>query len=310
MFNQRNWLWCNRCQGITFAGNPSQGRCPAGGAHTHHGSWNYQLSDEAGHDFQGDWYWCSACSVLFHWGESEGVCPEDPSGRHNPHASSRYTLQFSDTEDARHQAGWCWCHKCRGLFFKRNPSLGVCPAGGEHDPSRSAAYRLTVSEFPTDEPPRILTWRDFFRTEIIAVRGPCVRTERRSHFERLGDSPPFEFVTDECVEWAVEHRAVRVPMSEGDIIDVSIAPNIHPPDIVRFELRTDAALTWWKGVQIGARQLVTRDAAHLDSCFVPVTELGPIYFAKARLRGVWYRIYRVNETIPGGSNVIFSWRRD
>ncbi len=40
---QKNWRWCKKCQGLTFAGNPSLGSCPAGGNHDHGGSGNYSL---------------------------------------------------------------------------------------------------------------------------------------------------------------------------------------------------------------------------------------------------------------------------
>ena len=42
---QANWRWCNKCQGLTFAGNPSPGPCPAGGQHDHSGSGDYLLAE-------------------------------------------------------------------------------------------------------------------------------------------------------------------------------------------------------------------------------------------------------------------------
>ena len=39
------------------------------------------------------------------------------------------------------QRNWRWCHKCQGLFFAGNPGP-VCPAGGAHDQTGSANYRL------------------------------------------------------------------------------------------------------------------------------------------------------------------------
>ena len=30
---QEGWRWCHKCEGLFFAGHPSQGRCPAGGSH-------------------------------------------------------------------------------------------------------------------------------------------------------------------------------------------------------------------------------------------------------------------------------------
>jgi hypothetical protein len=40
---QSNWRWCNKCQGLAYAGN-SQGVCPAGGTHNI-ASDNYNLID-------------------------------------------------------------------------------------------------------------------------------------------------------------------------------------------------------------------------------------------------------------------------
>jgi hypothetical protein len=42
------------------------------------------------------------------------------------------------------QINWQWCKKCEGLFFAGN-SLGVCPAGGNHDDSGSGGYALSDS---------------------------------------------------------------------------------------------------------------------------------------------------------------------
>lgn len=40
------------------------------------------------------------------------------------------------------QKQWSWCSRCQGLFFLGNPSNGVCPLGGEHDPTGSSNYVL------------------------------------------------------------------------------------------------------------------------------------------------------------------------
>ena len=42
-FNQTDWRWCKKCQGLAYAGNPSVGPCPAGGDHDHSGSSDYIL---------------------------------------------------------------------------------------------------------------------------------------------------------------------------------------------------------------------------------------------------------------------------
>lgn len=40
---QENWRWCNKCQGMFFAGQPTKGACPAGGEHSQDGSGNYRV---------------------------------------------------------------------------------------------------------------------------------------------------------------------------------------------------------------------------------------------------------------------------
>jgi hypothetical protein len=42
---QDNWRWCNKCQGLWFAGSPPTKKkpCPAGGEHSQDGSGNYRL---------------------------------------------------------------------------------------------------------------------------------------------------------------------------------------------------------------------------------------------------------------------------
>jgi hypothetical protein len=37
------------------------------------------------------------------------------------------------------QPNWRWCYKCQGMFLGPGAS-GACPAGGTHDPSKSANY--------------------------------------------------------------------------------------------------------------------------------------------------------------------------
>jgi hypothetical protein len=44
------------------------------------------------------------------------------------------------------QNGFRWCGKCEGLYFSQNPTQGVCPGGGAHDPSRSGPYGLFFGE--------------------------------------------------------------------------------------------------------------------------------------------------------------------
>jgi hypothetical protein len=140
---QDNWLWCNKCQGLAFAGSSSAGACPAGGTHDHSGSGNYiliqDLSEAPGQD---NWRWCNKCQGLaFAGNSSAGACP---AGRIHDHSGSgNYTLLKDIPIPIPYtQSNWRWCNKCQGLAFAGNSSAGACPAGGTHDHSGSGDYTL------------------------------------------------------------------------------------------------------------------------------------------------------------------------
>lgn len=40
---QDNWRFCNKCFTLWWNGAPTNGTCPAGGAHDGRGSWNFYL---------------------------------------------------------------------------------------------------------------------------------------------------------------------------------------------------------------------------------------------------------------------------
>jgi hypothetical protein len=86
---QENWNFCNKCQGLFFAGNNTLGVCPKGGQHDNTGSGDYVLATSGGG--QSDWNWCNKCQGLFFAGNKTlGVCPE--GGQHNNTGSGNYPL--------------------------------------------------------------------------------------------------------------------------------------------------------------------------------------------------------------------------
>jgi hypothetical protein len=138
---QWNWRWCNKCQGMHFAGNPTPGVCPAGGVHTTAGSGNYgPVHNSPAAPGQSNWWWCSKCQGMYFAGNATlGVCPA--GGAHTKIGSGNYTLVQNQSPPTS-QVGWRWCHKCQGLFFAGSPSTGTCPAGGGHDKTGSGNYSV------------------------------------------------------------------------------------------------------------------------------------------------------------------------
>ncbi len=142
--NQDGWRWCNKCQGLFFSGNATQGVCPAWGAHDSTGSGNYQLVDNIpGAPGQHNWRWCHKCQGLFFASHPfQGRCPA--GNAHVTVGSGNYALMFFSPGGSG-QHNWRWCNKCEGLFFAGGFNLGVCPAWDAHDLSGSGDYALIVS---------------------------------------------------------------------------------------------------------------------------------------------------------------------
>jgi hypothetical protein len=95
MTAQDNWRWCNKCQVLAFAGNPSPGPCAAGGVHDHLLSGDYVLtySVAVGGNEQDNWRWCNKCQVLaFAGNPSLGPCAD--GGSHDHSGSGDYVLSF------------------------------------------------------------------------------------------------------------------------------------------------------------------------------------------------------------------------
>jgi hypothetical protein len=145
MSQQDNWRWCNKCQGLAFAGNPSLGPCPAGGQHNHTGSGDYVLvQNDPAAPGQSNWRWCNKCQGLaFAGNPSLGPCPA--GSQHNHTGSGDYVL-VQNHPGAPGQSNWRWCNKCQGLAFAGNPSLGPCPAGGQHNHTGSGNYVLVQAQ--------------------------------------------------------------------------------------------------------------------------------------------------------------------
>ena len=136
--SQDNWRWCNKCQGLAWAGGPRLGACPAGGEHDHRDSGNYRLTSLI--PGQDNWRWCNKCQGLAYAGTpTMGACPA--GGQHDHTDSGNYVLQSAGVLPG--QDNWRWCNKCQGLAYAGTPTMGACPAGGQHDHTDSGNYVLT-----------------------------------------------------------------------------------------------------------------------------------------------------------------------
>ncbi|WP_330230864.1 hypothetical protein OHA40_33845 [Nocardia sp. NBC_00508] len=154
--------WCDRCQSLWFNGGGDNGHCPVthlwDHSHYQHGSvYKLRKSTEPGNGQIG-WHWCRYCKAAFYYGDGEvgrGVCPNNPTplALHSegdreiaPGGASWVSFRM-ETDVANNgpgaQAGWRSCFKCNVMFFADNGLAAThCPAGGEHDPTRSFHYLM------------------------------------------------------------------------------------------------------------------------------------------------------------------------
>ena len=93
---QTGWRWCNKCYGLAYSANPSDGTCPRGGTHAFGGSAVYNiLANQAtrpGH--QDKWSWCKHCQQLWYSGNDVARCCFSPQGYHTAEGSMNYSLKF------------------------------------------------------------------------------------------------------------------------------------------------------------------------------------------------------------------------
>src|SRR5215831_5098077 len=90
--DQPLWRWCNKCEGLWYAGNGTSGVCPAGGGHDDTGSGDYSLNKDGG-DGQANWRWCHFCQGLwFSANATGGVCPANGSNGHSASGSGNYHI--------------------------------------------------------------------------------------------------------------------------------------------------------------------------------------------------------------------------
>lgn len=104
-------------------------------------------------------------------------------------------------------------------------------------------------------------------------------------------------------------------LDDGDVVKMTIAPGLIPPDRVGIALRLDG-VTWWKGLQSGEIVLCqAQDSQTFISTQLSVDDFKAhgLQLWKAKTFGVHTQMYNVvdaSDQIAGGQSYLFTWSRD
>jgi hypothetical protein len=153
--SQSGWRWCQKCQGLVFAGGSSRagsqlvflhanpGPCFAGAKHDTSRSAAYAVPfARGGAGMHSRWAWCYKCQGLYSTVHKHGHwCPA--GDKHDGSRSPAYAVPFGPA-GAGMQAGWAWCKSCTGLFYALNPDAGACVSGTKHNRLHGAPFALAM----------------------------------------------------------------------------------------------------------------------------------------------------------------------
>jgi hypothetical protein len=153
---QRDWRWCDKCQGLYFDGGWAGSCCPAGDTHraanqSHSGNYSLPMDADVAADRQSGWRWCNRCQGLFYGPAiTSSRCPA--GGTHaapGQSGSSDYSPFHNVAPDPDRQSDWRWCDKCQGMFFGPGVVNSRCPAGGTHRaPAQSHSGNYSLPHEP------------------------------------------------------------------------------------------------------------------------------------------------------------------
>ena len=138
---QRDWRWCNKCQGVFFSGNTLPNYCPAGGGHSYDANQQYGLPQQRpSGEWLDQWRWCNKCQGLFWIHDGKGLCPDASlSKEHDDAGSGTYFLALAPILGVTFPS-FRYCNRCAGLWNITQPSTGFCPAGGGHASTGSGKF--------------------------------------------------------------------------------------------------------------------------------------------------------------------------
>ncbi len=155
---QENWYWCDVCQGMWYGGykdsngNIKGGVCPYGDGVPHAGLNAYTTSNYyfyygavANSNWQGNWWWCGNCYIMYWGGTSAGVCPANGGAHTGPSSRESYVTWIGNGTNGG-QTGWRYCRNCHSMFWAgtsgTNTSNTYCPDGGNHTLAGSHNYPI------------------------------------------------------------------------------------------------------------------------------------------------------------------------
>jgi hypothetical protein len=149
---QSQWMWCNLCSGMFYAGYSGWGACPFSNPayHGQHGRYKAYTSSNyffyydavAGGGWQGNWWWCKNCMGMWWGGGNGGFCPATNSQHQKGSNVSSYVAYLGSGSVG--QNDWRYCRDCAGMFWGGGGALsyGVCPTGGQHNGTGSSNYQI------------------------------------------------------------------------------------------------------------------------------------------------------------------------
>ena len=172
---QTGWRWCHKCQGLTFAGNATPGKCRGGRQPRPHRERFVRCADlqrDTALPEQEDWRWCKKCQGLGLPGQGDPG-PGPPGGQHGPPAAATTCGRMTFPRRAASELAPA-APRAQGLAFAatvgRAPALG----GGVHNHAGSANYVIAARAILCRRNPCEVTWRTKCHGVAFAGRSAAV----------------------------------------------------------------------------------------------------------------------------------------
>lgn len=221
----------------------------------------------------------------------------------------------------------------------------VEPNSGASNATQAAAETEKAEFAPKQEnvtalasAPYTIAWNDFSRTTTtyqcteIAIRS-CLECSRNNYPAYVESGCQSTSDTRSCTYCAQSTpTTTRVPLPDGDLIDVTIEHNMTASDGIEFRLESAPNVTWWKQVALigGGDTWTVWNQDGQSWCNWPQAQTANcntnsqwanvvlasgtrFRFSKAKVFG-WhtemYNLYNLHERLTDGDRVTFRWVQD